>query len=212
MHNKWKRHLSNDAKKKILKAGKRGTETNKKKWIPYRRKYENNPNICPWCKSSIPYEKRRNTFCSHSCSTKSTRKRLNRENPPLKPTWIECPRCGIKKRFTKKGKHCRECKMALSAINLGESNTLADCRANYARQKYQKIRNHAHRMAKNVFFMDRKCFVCRYDIYVELCHVTPISDFQDSSTWNEINSADNIRYLCPNHHKELDLGLLNISK
>lgn len=33
-----------------------------------RSNYEASPNICPWCQQTLPYESRRNRFCSQSCS------------------------------------------------------------------------------------------------------------------------------------------------
>ena len=52
------------------------------------------------------------------------------------------------------------------------------------------------------------CRVCGYDTYVELCHIKAIGSFDKSTMLSTINAVENLNFLCPNHHKELDLGLL----
>ena len=46
------------------------------------------------------------------------------------------------------------------------------------------------------------CQICNFDRYVERCHIIPKS-------LGGGNTSLNILYLCPNHHKLLDYGLLN---
>ena len=36
--------------------------------LEFRKSYRNNPNYCNWCNKPLAFEKRKNTFCSHSCS------------------------------------------------------------------------------------------------------------------------------------------------
>ena len=43
---------------------------NLKKQLDVYRKYCKNPNYCAYCNKIIPYKKRRNKFCNHSCSAK----------------------------------------------------------------------------------------------------------------------------------------------
>lgn len=52
------------------------------------------------------------------------------------------------------------------------------------------------------------CQICGYSFYTELCHIKPIQSFVEYATLGDVNSPDNIAVLCPNHHKELDKGLL----
>ena len=74
------------------------------------------------------------------------------------------------------------------------------------RHKFQSVRNHAHRVAESCE-AEKVCSVCGYDTYVELCHIKPISSFPGSALLNEVNNPKNLTYLCPNHHKEQELGL-----
>lgn len=43
---------------------------------------------------------------------------------------------------------------------------------------------------------------------MELCHIISQFEFPLNASIEEINNPDNLITLCPNHHKELDLGLL----
>jgi predicted nucleic acid-binding Zn ribbon protein len=57
----------------------------------------------------------------------------------------------------------------------------------------------------------KRCFFCGYTKYVEICHIEQIQDFPENAPISVINSADNLVALCPNHHWEVDHGLLSFS-
>lgn len=52
------------------------------------------------------------------------------------------------------------------------------------------------------------CSVCGYSKHYEVCHIKPVSSFDNISTLKEINSIDNLVGLCRNCHWEYDNGLL----
>lgn len=54
------------------------------------------------------------------------------------------------------------------------------------------------------------CEICGYTTYTEVCHIKPVSEFEDATLVSQVNSPDNLAILCPNHHKELDLGILDL--
>lgn len=54
------------------------------------------------------------------------------------------------------------------------------------------------------------CLICNYQNHFEICHIIPLSSFDDDVEISEINSESNIVALCPNCHWELDNGLLNL--
>lgn len=125
-----------------------------------------------------------------------------------------CKLCGKEIEYTKlknysnvyrKRKICDECLEAIDNKTKGEY---------FTNKKYwQMARSKITRHAKKVYKLNngpRKCFVCGYDKYVEVCHKKPVADFEDSATIREINDMNNLVALCPNHHKELDLGLLKL--
>ena len=55
----------------------------------------------------------------------------------------------------------------------------------------------------------KKCAICGYDKYYEVCHIKPVSEFDDDTLIEEINNIDNLIALCPNHHWEYDNGLIS---
>ena len=50
-----------------------------------------------------------------------------------------------------------------------------------------------------------QCKICNFNRYVEKCHIIPKYLYGG-------NDENNIVYLCPNHHKLLDNGLLNMEE
>lgn len=85
--------------------------------------------------------------------------------------------------------------------------TLAEHAVKYpptsSRGKYHNIRINARKVMKEANIA-KVCKKCGYDKYVEACHIKAICDFAPSALISEINSLDNLMYLCPNHHWELD--------
>lgn len=55
------------------------------------------------------------------------------------------------------------------------------------------------------------CQVCGYEKHVELAHIKPVSEFEDSAKLYAVNSPDNILVLCRNHHWEFDHGMLKLA-
>jgi predicted restriction endonuclease len=83
--------------------------------------------------------------------------------------------------------------------------------ATSSRGKFHNIRINARKVMKdnNIVY---KCQICGYSNFLEVCHIKAIADFDDNATIeNDINSLSNLAYLCPNHHKEIDRGLLPIT-
>lgn len=58
--------------------------------------------------------------------------------------------------------------------------------------------------ARSRFPAINKICKCGYSKHTEVCHIKPIASFSDSSLIKEINCVENIIYLCPNCHWELD--------
>jgi len=80
------------------KVGPQLRELSRRKSSKARSVYRAHPKTCAYCGAVLPYEKRMNKFCGHSCSAKSSnsgrvRKRLPRSN---------CRHCGelLKRRDT----------------------------------------------------------------------------------------------------------------
>jgi hypothetical protein len=78
-----------------------------------------------------------------------------------------------------------------------------------SRHAYQPVRNYAKKMMK-YSGAKRECAVCKYSNHVEVCHKIGIANFPLTATLAEINVFTNLVFLCPNHHYELDNGLLKL--
>lgn len=75
-----------------------------------------------------------------------------------------------------------------------------------ARTEFRKFAE--KEMAKND--LPKKCFICNYNKTAIICHKKAVKDFSDTALLEEISGINNLVYLCPNHHWELDNGLLSL--
>lgn len=142
-------------------------------------------------------------FCSKSCSASK-----NNADFPKRTRRCFCDDCGKymrSRRFSQS--KCKKCKNKELLEQFGEKK-ISDFSSTYARHRYQNIRLHAHRVAK-LHGLEKKCKVCDYDKHVQLCHSKPIASFPKNTKLSTVNSIDKLVYLCPNHHWELDAGILD---
>ena len=152
------------------------------------KKYNENPNICKCCGNPIladisnkqkVSEIRKKIFCNRSCSAKFNN--LQREKK-------------LKIKSLKKEKF-------EFILNLTKKD-LIDKHQTYHRYR-STIRKHAHYVF-NMYHEHQECKVCGYDTHIEVCHIKPVSSFNDDELISEINSINNLVGLCPNHHWEFD--------
>lgn len=81
------------------------------------------------------------------------------------------------------------------------------------RNSWQNARSTVAKHARKVMEqanIPKICIICSYSLHVHVCHIRPVQDFNSSVLIRDINSIDNLVYLCPNHHWELDNGFLKI--
>lgn len=93
----------------------------------------------------------------------------------------------------------------LSELSLQEHN--AKYPATGSRGKFHNIRINARKVMKDAN-VTKECKKCGFNLYVEVCHIKAISDFPPEALIKEINSLDNLMYLCPNCHWRLDHNCL----
>lgn len=168
-------------------AGKRGyaksghilREQQQQKRRETRAAYAAQPKRCLYCDTMIPYAKRRNTFCNHSCAASYNNRgvlRVQTDNP------AECAHCGAIKE-TRHNKYCDACIVA----NV-YSNRVTELE--YAQ---------SDRVRKRILIDERghQCESCglstwlEQDIPLEIDHIDGDSDH---------NCDSNLRLLCPNCH------------
>jgi len=149
---------------------------------------------CPVCGKDTKNSK----YCSSSCAAK-----INNSLFPKHPK-KKCLRCH--NNTTSKTNYCRDCQKLNRIENYGEK-TIKEFTSTYARHKYQNIRNHAHKVAE-YYKLPKKCQYCDYRNHAQLCHIKDIGEFDKDTKLSIVNNIKNLIYLCPNHHWDLDHGLL----
>ena len=192
-----------------LEAGRLGRLANTALAAERRKRYNESPNHCLECKASLLVpedadggkfsEIKKKKFCNQSCGARYHNRVLG--YPHRKPKVRICSVCS--KEYTspyKRSIRCSICKQ-LPSVSILASRTKAECRI-------QEIRAHA----RLVLFRTktRKCEVCGYDVRVDCCHIKAVKKFSSSALLSEINNLENLKALCPNHHVELDLGVLKV--
>lgn len=163
---------------------KRGTEQREEAISTYLA----SPNICEECRRPIPL------------------------NPKYPPSW------------TRTRRFCNyTCSAAFNArhrLKIQGKKPLADRTLNEVMGKaksneklWWRARVHIGQHARRAYERSGKpqaCAICGYDKHVEICHKKPVSDFPGTALISEINNLSNMTPLCPNHHWELDNGLLKL--
>ena len=150
--------------------------------------YLANPKICEECKRPIPLNPkypptwtRTKRFCNYACSASyNAKRRLEIQGKKPLAERTLDEVMGKAKSDEKRWWRAR--------IHIGQ----------HARRTYEKSGN------------PYACAVCGYSRYVEVCHRKPVSDFPGTALISEINNLSNLVPLCPNHHWELDHGLLKL--
>ena len=123
----------------------------------------------------------------------------------------ECPICGEQKYYT--SKVCSKCRKkyrqnSIKTKTLGyfiDGKNYLSTKCNDIRRDARKVLEHSNR--------EKVCEYCHnheYDKILEVHHIKGILEFDKTTTIEEINSETNLVWLCPNHHKMLDLGLIKL--
>lgn len=144
-------------------------------------------------------------YCSRTCAVIVNNK--NRLKTYTRK--VQCG-CGGFKYAVSKG--CNACKQSATTQRFLNS-TFAEYKQrsnNESYKYYARIRGDTRKHAERYYDMPKLCHICGYSFYVELCHIKAISSFPDTATMAEINAKENLVYLCPNHHKEQEAGILSI--
>ena len=73
--------------------------------------------------------------------------------------------------------------------------------------KYNRIRSHARQLVKQ-WGWEYKCIYCGYSNHIEVCHIKDIGSFDLATLISTVNDESNLVILCPNHHWEMDHGMI----
>ena len=141
-------------------------------------------------------------FCSRSCSAVVTNKFKKKRARGSYP----CRDCGAQK-LTRRHTYCQSCYLAKSEAFGKEPIGSLVHRNHHRSSAFALIRARAR---KEVSHTPNVCAICGYDKHIEICHIKAISEFEESTPINVVNSVDNLVKLCPNHHWEFDSGLISL--
>ncbi len=150
--------------------------------------------------------------CGRSCTNKNRTFVKVRKNAKRIRSYCECgsPISGYKSKFCK---DCYQEKLKKNLVEKGNTISVGDVLKKTEKYKslhrYQPIRNDAIRILK-ISGLKEECKVCGYSTHVEVCHIKGIADFTKESLLSEVNDLSNLVYLCPNHHWELDNGIIKL--
>ena len=158
--------------------------------------------ICENCdkkftKRLVDIKKTKHNFCSRSCAAS-----VNNRKYPKRHNEGFCATCGAP--VPKRRSYCDNCvpnKIDWSKVSYSE------LRARYKYQRNSRIRG----LARSVYLRSgrpKSCMVCGYNKCFNVCHKRPVSTFSPDDKIPTINDIDNLIALCPNHHWELDNGIL----
>ena len=154
--------------------------------------YKQNPKYCKYCGKIIPYEKRENDFCNHSCSASYNNKGICRHGIK-KPEYSYCLNCG--KEIIEGNKFCNNTcasqykeKEYIQRWLIGEeSGTVGkDDISKRVRKYFFKIHNNS-------------CEKCGWNVVNLFTGKVPLQIHHiDGDCMN--NSPENLQLLCPNCH------------
>lgn len=180
----------------------------KDRHIRFVEAYNSNPTLCEQCKSPLPYDKRRNRFCSSSCAAIINnvlfpkREKLGvEEKRARRITKILTP--SFSKKETKKY-HCKQCNAELTT----DTQTFfcsSKCSEENQREKQHKRVESGEkvgvRVLRNYLIHTRgcKCEECGWDKINPKSNRCPI-ELEHIDGNSENNSLDNLKLLCPNCH------------
>ena len=180
--------------------------------------------------SDVPYEKIGKYYGVTGNAVKKAARKLNIELPikrsinenehfnkgvllKEKIGYNPCPICGDLKYYT--SKLCSNCRNKQRQKNI-KNKTLGHFieNKNYLSSKCSEIRKDAKRTLIESH-VEKVCTYCKnheYDEILEVHHIKGILEHDIDTTINEINSLNNLVWLCPNHHTMLEKGLITLNK
>lgn len=205
---------------------------NKHKKLLCIEQYDLNPKHCLGCGEKLEYDKRKNNFCTSSCSTTKNNigQQRNLKISKLSDDVIKdkfYSSNGVKEFYKSIGYSEKPTSKSLDIIK----NKLIELSLDFSflnkrnvsnktklelfnkRLNWQSARSAIAKDSRFVYNNSDKpkcCYVCGYDKHIEIAHIKSVSSFDDETKVSDINNIDNLVALCPNHHWEFDNGLLNI--
>lgn len=178
---------SEESKKRQIEGARKSALIGKQQKQKRIEEYDSNPSRCKSCEEPIPYDKRKNKFCGHSCSASYNNKGTVRNFVDGKGSVKKCIFC---EKETTNSKFCNH-----------------ECNAAFIKQEiYNKIEKEGKITA---VVTGKRYLVETRGNKCENCGLTewlgePIVMIMDHINGNsEDNSLDNLRLICPNCDSQL---------
>jgi hypothetical protein len=190
-----KENYTKESWQRVLDAQRRGNETSRKNFEKVKAEYYKNPKKCKSCEAVLPYEKKRNDFCSKSCgaifnNSGKTRK-IKREK--IQFFCVNCGKQISEKKYGKRTYCTLRCsgeyahKRAIDEKK--ESFENGEMRDECARRFFRKTTN------------DKICSICGCSEWMG----KPIPLVVDHIDGNHNNNfPENFRFVCCNCDAQLD--------
>ena len=126
-----------------------------------------------------------------------------------------CPSCGGYKYKT--SKLCQKCsnkeKYEVRDRELGYYIGYGEDKKQYLSTKLNDVRKDARRFMETESGQEKVCKYCHnheFDDILEVHHLRGITTFNEHDKISKINNDENLVWLCPNHHRMLELGLIEL--
>jgi hypothetical protein len=168
---------------------------------------------CMFCQKKTENPK----FCNRSCAASYNNTKYPKRSVEQQNICVGCIKfCYPSPSAKTKGYEpmCRKCRQKKSLESFGEktkAEMVSESTSYASKHRYEKIRQYGKRLSDFYGWRKSCCQKCGYDKHTELCHLKSIESFDDDVKISTINSKDNIVYLCPNCHWELDNLIVNDS-
>lgn len=151
---------------------------------------------CLFCNNDFICIKYKNKkFCNNICYREHINNKVNR-----------CKNCN--KKIYQKSTYCKSCYVPKKTF---ETKTIQECiyTSGQDSNRYTKIRDSAKRKYRSEI-KNSRCENCGFNRHIQVCHIKSISSFSVDTLINVVNDISNLVGLCPNCHKDLDHGYLDI--
>lgn len=152
-------------------------------------------------------------FCNSSCAASYNNKQRSLNSDGTKSHYNKCPKCGKLKYYT--SKLCSDCYNQEKKENIGYKTLGYFINGKkYLSTKCSEIRHNAKRILEESG-REKVCQYCKnheFDEILEVHHVKGILEHDSDTLIKEINSENNLVWLCPNHHTMIEKGLITLDK
>lgn len=175
-------NTTDETYKKIVEGSRKGGETNHNNKINRIIEYIDNPVKCKNCGKSLPYEKRKNSFCSRNCWFEFGNP-VKIKNSKGKKKDV-CPQCGkIFDRIHKNNVYCsRDCFLESRKVRLNKKFSEGKMKDDQARNYYREI-------------TEKVCSICGLSMWNGLPIPLNVDHIDGNS---ENNFPSNFRFICLN--------------